>query len=254
MRNSDAVLDALNDARHTRQLYMVYQPIFDLRTNRISGFEALMRWNSPVMGMVSPEVFIALLENSGQLLPVEEMVVKTPWETAAAWPEPLSLSINFSALELCEPGLPDRVKRNLAAFGLPPHRCVIELTETQPLPDTETAMRNMLTLKASGIKFALDDFGTGHANLDNLRRYPFDTLKIDKSFMAGIEQDPKSARIVRGIINLAHDFGIEALAEGVENHMQLTWLRNNGCDKAQGFYLSPPVTAEEIPQLLIQHS
>lgn len=250
MHNSDTLLTALKNARQTHQLYMVYQPILNLHTRRICGFEALMRWNSSQWGMVSPELFITLLETSGHFLSVEEMVIKTPWETAASWHEALSLSVNFSALELCQPDLPQRVKQNLATFGVDPHRCEIEVTETQPMQNCQIAVNNMIALKALGIRFSLDDFGTGHANLDYLLKYPFDTIKIDKAFIVENEPGSKSAKIVEGIITLAHNFGIDVLAEGVENPAQLERLCSLGCDKAQGFYISPPVLPEDIPCLL----
>jgi EAL domain-containing protein (putative c-di-GMP-specific phosphodiesterase class I) len=254
MFNSNEVLIALKQALNTSQFYMVYQPIFNLHTQQISGFEALMRWNSPEMGMISPDIFITLLENSGNIISIEDMVAHTPWDVATSWPDPLVLSINISALEFCDPLLPQRVRRNLTLCGLPAHRCQIEVTETSPLRDSQIAVNNMLELKAIGVKLALDDFGTGHANLNYLLKYPFDTLKIDKEFVAGIEPDTRSTKIVEGIISLAHNFGIEVLAEGVETQSQLDRLLQIGCDKIQGFFISPPVLAEEIPLLLTQYN
>ncbi|EHG7888160.1 MULTISPECIES: putative bifunctional diguanylate cyclase/phosphodiesterase [Citrobacter] len=254
MFNSSEVLTALEKALNTSQLYMVYQPIFNLRNQRISGFEALMRWNSPQMGMISPDVFITLLEDSGNIISIEDMVTHTPWDVATRWPEPLVLSVNISALEFCDPLLPQRVRKNLTVCGLPPHRCQIEVTETSPLCDSQVAAKNMTELKAIGVKIALDDFGTGHANLNYLLKYPFDTLKIDKEFIAGIEPDTRSTKIVEGIISLAHNFGIEVLAEGVETQSELDRLMQIGCDKIQGFFISPPVLAEEIPLLLTQYN
>lgn len=254
MFNSNEVLIALEQALNTSQFYMVYQPIFNLHTQQISGFEALMRWNSPEMGMISPDIFITLLENSGNIISIEDMVAHTPWDVATSWPDPLVLSINISALEFCDPLLPQRVRRNLTLCGLPAHRCQIEVTETSPLRDSQIAVNNMLELKAIGVKLALDDFGTGHANLNYLLKYPFDTLKIDKEFVAGIEPDTRSTKIVEGIISLAHNFGIEVLAEGVETQSQLDRLLQIGCDKIQGFFISPPVLAEEIPLLLTQYN
>ena len=253
MFNSSEVLTALEKALNTSQLYMVYQPIFNLRNQRISGFEALMRWNSPQMGMISPDVFITLLEDSGNIMSIEDMVTHTPWDVATRWPEPLVLSVNISALEFCDPLLPQRVRKNLTVCGLPPHRCQIEVTETSPLCDSQVAAKNMTELKAIGVKIALD-FGTGHANLNYLLKYPFDTLKIDKEFIAGIEPDTRSTKIVEGIISLAHNFGIEVLAEGVETQSELDRLMQIGCDKIQGFFISPPVLAEEIPLLLTQYN
>lgn len=252
MFNSNDVLRALQGALNTSQLYMVYQPILNLHTQKICGFEALMRWNSPDMGMISPDIFITLLEKSGSIASVEEMVSNPPWDVAVRWPENISLSINFSALELSDPELPERVRRNLAFSGLAASRCEIEVTETAPIRDSLVASANMSALKAMGVKLSLDDFGTGHANLDYLLKYPFDTLKIDKAFVAEIEPDTKSSKIVEGIIVLAHDFGIEVLAEGVESKEQLDRLIRIGCDKAQGYYISHPVPAENIPALLTQ--
>ena len=185
---------------------------------------------------------------------IEDMVTHTPWDVATRWPEPLVLSVNISALEFCDPLLPQRVRKNLTVCGLPPHRCQIEVTETSPLCDSQVAAKNMTELKAIGVKIALDDFGTGHANLNYLLKYPFDTLKIDKEFIAGIEPDTRSTKIVEGIISLAHNFGIEVLAEGVETQSELDRLMQIGCDKIQGFFISPPVLAEEIPLLLTQYN
>ena len=254
MFNSDEVLTALEKALNTSQLYMVYQPIFNLHTDCISGFEALMRWNSPQMGMISPDVFITLLEDRGNIFSIEDMVASPPWNVASTWSEPLVLSVNISALEFCDPLLPQRIRQNLAASGLPVHRCQIEITETSPLCDSQIAAKNMTELKAIGVKLALDDFGTGHANLNYLLKYPFDTLKIDKEFVTEIEPDTKSTRIIEGIISLAHNFGIEVLAEGVETQSQLDRLTQIGCDKIQGFFISPPVLAEQIPSLLAQYN
>ena len=130
----------------------------------------------------------------------------------------------------------------------------IEVTETSPLYDSQIAAKNMTELKAIGVKLALDDFGTGHANLNYLLKYPFDTLKIDKEFVTAIEPDTRSTKIVEGIISLAHNFGIEVLAEGVETQSQLDRLMQIGCDKIQGFFISPPVQAQEIPSLLAQYN
>ncbi len=254
MFNSSEVLTALEKALNTSQLYMVYQPIFNLRTQCISGFEALMRWNSPQMGMISPDVFITLLEDSGNILSIEDMVSCTPWDVATRWPDYLVLSINISALEFCDPLLPQRVRKNLITCGLPANRCQVEVTETSPLCDSLVAAKNMKELKAIGVKLALDDFGTGHANLNYLLNYPFDTLKIDKEFVTGIEPDTRSTKIVEGIISLAHNFGIEVLAEGVETQSELDRLMQMGCDKIQGFFISPPVLAEEIPLLLTHYN
>ena len=254
MLNSSEVLIALQQALNTTQLYMVYQPIYDLHSHSISGFEALMRWNSPQLGMISPDVFITLLEASGNIFSIEDMVPSPPWNIAATWPEPLTLSLNISALEFCDPRLPQRISNNLAACELPAHRCQIEVTETSPLCDSQVAAKNMHELKALGMKLALDDFGTGHANLNYLLKYPFDTLKIDKEFVAAIGPDAKSTKIIEGIISLAHNFGIEVLAEGVETRSQLERLTHIGCDKIQGFFISPPVMAEEIPSLLTQYN
>ncbi|MCE9891265.1 EAL domain-containing protein, partial [Kluyvera intermedia] len=155
---------------------------------------------------------------------------------------------------LFAPSLPQRVRQNLATSGLPVHRCQIEVTETSPLYDSQIAAKNMTELKAIGVKLALDDFGTGHANLNYLLKYPFDTLKIDKEFVTAIEPDTRSTKIVEGIISLAHNFGIEVLAEGVETQSQLDRLMQIGCDKIQGFFISPPVQAQEIPSLLAQYN
>lgn len=206
------------------------------------------------MGMISPDIFITLLEDSGNIMSIEDMVTHTPWDVATRWPEPLVLSVNISALEFCDPLLPQRVRKNLTVCGLPPHRCQIEVTETSPLCDSQVAAKNMTELKAIGVKIALDDFGTGHANLNYLLKYPFDTLKIDKEFIAGIEPDTRSTKIVEGIISLAHNFGIEVLAEGVETQSELDRLMQIGCDKIQGFFISPPVLAEDIPLLLTQYN
>ncbi|HGY5108108.1 TPA: EAL domain-containing protein [Citrobacter braakii] len=253
MLNADTILKALQDARKKNQLYMVYQPIFDLHSQCICGFEALMRWNNPDKGMVAPDLFISLLEKSGHFIAIEDMVTQTPWETAVLWPKNISLSINYSALELCEPGLFERVKRNFATFCFDPHRCEIEITETQPMFDSEAALKNIVGLKAQGIKITLDDFGTGHANLDYLLKYPVDTIKVDKTFIAEMNQCSKSEKIFEGIITLAHSLGISVLAEGVENKAQIDLLRSIGCDKVQGFYISQPVLPEEISRLLTRY-
>lgn len=254
MLTFEVTLKELKKAFKTSQLFMVYQPILDLHSLKITGLEALMRWHSTDMGIISPKTFISLMERNGKIFPVEKMVTASPWRDASAWPDDISLSINFSAIEFCEPELSKRIRNNLKEFGIFPGRCEVEITETTPMSDSIVVINNIRELKNMGVKLSLDDFGTGNSNLSYLLRYPFDTLKIDKEFILNIEPGSKSEKIVEGVIKLAHDFGMDVLAEGVESKEQIDLLMNMGCDKVQGFYFGRPVIAEEISFLLEQYN
>lgn len=209
-----------------------------------------MRWNNPKLGVVSPDIFIPLLESTGYSVPIEEMVAQKPWDAAVLWPDDLSIAINYSALEICVPGLPERIKNNLNVSGLALHRFEIEITETTEIKDSGRALKNISELKDQGVRITLDDFGTKYANLDYLLKYPFDTIKIDKDYVVNIGQCSRSRKIIECIIRLAHSLGIVVLAEGVENQEQINKLIELGCDKVQGFYISPPVLPGDIPSLL----
>lgn len=209
-----------------------------------------MRWQSNKFGVVSPDIFIPLIEQSGEFISIEDMVKDKPWETAVSWPEKISISINYSALEMCDPGMSKRIKSNCAFSGLALHRFDLEITETAKIQNSKIALRNIVELKDQGVRITLDDFGTGHANLDCLLKYPFDTVKIDKMFLIENTSCCKAEKILEGIITLAHSLDIIVLAEGVENHEQINQLKELGCDKVQGFFISPPVLPQDITHLL----
>jgi len=242
-------------ARAIRQgeLVMHYQPEVDLRTNRIIGFEALMRWNHARRGLLAPAEFIPLAEETGLILPLGEWGLGEACRQLVEWrrtgSEPLQkarISVNLSAKQLEQPDLVPHVEQVLTTTGLSPSSLRLEVTETGLLNDGAAAQRNMLALEKLGVGLHMDDFGTGYSSLDYLQRFPFDTLKIDRSFVRGIVYDHESRLIVGSILHLARSFGMDVVAEGIEDAEQLEELRTMGCPCGQGFYFARPMEPAAI--------
>nr|WP_165583095.1 EAL domain-containing protein [Dyella soli] len=240
----------LRRAIGTTQLYMMYQPICQLRQDAVTGFEALLRWHCPRRGQVPPDVFIPIAESTGLMLPIERMVARSPFDAAAQWPDQLALSINLPAYEFRDPSLPERVRDSIARTGIDPSRCYFEVTESALLEDDQVVISVMRQLKALGVKLALDDFGVGHASLGYLYRFPFDRIKIDKSFVQAMHKESMAADIVGAIVNLSHKLHFEVVAEGVETAEQLRQVKDMGCDYAQGFFIGHPLEESEVKHFL----
>lgn len=248
-----AIEQDLRKAIGTSQLFMMYQPICQLSRSKITGFEALLRWRCPKRGMVSPDVFISIAESTGLMLPIERMVAMSPMDVAAQWPASVGLSINLPASEFRDPSLPERVRASLERTGIAPSRCFFEVTESALLEDDHAVVAVMSELKAIGVRLALDDFGVGHASLGYLYRFPFDRIKIDKSFVQAMHRERRAADIVRAIIKLSHQLHFEVVAEGVETAEQLRLVQDMGCDYAQGFLIGYPMDANQAGLLIREH-
>ncbi|WFU16301.1 EAL domain-containing protein [Bradyrhizobium sp. CB3481] len=223
-----------------------YQPVVNLASKEISGFEALIRWNHPTKGLISPATFIPLAEEIGFIVPMGEWVIRQACATAAQWPEHLHVAVNISAIQFRSPGLMQVIVSALAASGLSPTRLEIEITESVLLHHKETTLALLHQLRALGIRIAMDDFGTGYSSLTYLQSFPFDKIKIDRSFVKNITENSSSLNIVRAVAALANGMGMTATAEGVETAEQLHSIASEGCTEMQGFLFSKPLPAAEI--------
>jgi len=232
------------------EFHVHYQPIFDLRSNRITGMEALLRWQHPQMGSIPPATFIPIAEATGAMAPIGSWALRTACRQAKAWHDAghrsLSLAVNLSVTQLQQTDLVDTVRDVLEETGLPARLLELEITESSAMHSPETSIRVLYELKRLGIRISLDDFGTGHSSLSYLKRFPVDTLKIDQSFVQDTTSDPDAAAIVTAIIAMAHSLRLKVIAEGVEFTEQANFLRRHACDQMQGFLITPPVSATEF--------
>ena len=236
----------LRKALSAGEFELYYQPVVNLASKEISGFEALIRWNHPIRGMISPATFIPLAEEIGFIVPIGEWVVRQACATAAQWPDHLHVAVNISAIQFRSPGLMQVIVSALAASGLAPTRLEIEITESVLLHNKEATLALLHQLRALGIRIAMDDFGTGYSSLTYLQSFPFDKIKIDRSFVKNITENSSSLNIVRAVAALANGMGMTATAEGVETAEQLHSIASEGCTEMQGFLFSKPLPAAEI--------
>ncbi|WP_442754663.1 putative bifunctional diguanylate cyclase/phosphodiesterase [Methylocystis sp. JAN1] len=224
-----------------------YQPIIDLATGELAGFEALARWRHPELGAVPPSVFIPAAEKSGLIAPLSMSLLRQAAHAARNWPSGMTLSFNLSAAQMDQPGTALAILSAIAECGLPPSRLEIELTETAVLADLQTATRTVGSLAAAGIRISLDDFGAGYSSFGQLCDLAIDKVKIDKSFVDRIVAEPRAASIVGAIIRMCDGLGMQCVAEGIETPQQLEALKALGCHKGQGFLLSRPLPESELP-------
>lgn len=245
---------ALRRALERNELSLVYQPKLDIRRGRICGVEALLRWHSSDFGMVPPASFIPLAEESGLIVSIGEWVLREAAtalrELDALSPLRLSMAVNVSVMQLLRGDLDRRLARILADTRTPPERIELELTETIIMANPEQSIRTLSALKATGVKLAIDDFGTGYSSLAYLKRLPIDTLKIDKTFVSDLTVDPDDEAITATIIAMAHTLDLAVVAEGVENEEQLDYLRRQGCDLAQGYFIGKPLPGPQLADWL----
>ncbi|TFV78206.1 GGDEF and EAL domain-containing protein [Blastococcus sp. CT_GayMR19] len=239
----------LNRAIREGELFTVYQPLINLRTGRPTGAEALVRWQHPDDGVVGPDAFIGLAEETGLIVEIGTQVLREACRQAARWAEadpsqPLTITVNLSARQLSDPAIVGTVTEALADAGLDAKRLVLEITETVLMQDREAAAATLWQLKALGIRIAIDDFGTGYSSLAYLRRFPIDMLKIAREFVDGLGRDEHDDVITRAIVELASTLGLLTVAEGIETHDQQTIVTALGCDLGQGYLFSVPVDAE----------
>jgi diguanylate cyclase (GGDEF)-like protein len=226
-----------------------YQPLFDLEHNRICSFEALLRWNHPTRGLISPVEFVPIAEDTGLIVPIGAWVVREACAQAAGWPDDIRVAVNASAVQFHRGALHETVLMALAESGLRPNRLEVEITESIFLDGGETTLRLLHSLRSLGVRIALDDFGTGYSSLSYLQSFPFDKLKIDRSFIQNLLTRDGASAIVRAITELAHALNIETTAEGVEETAQLEELRSHGCSSVQGFLFAEPMSAADVVQL-----
>jgi diguanylate cyclase (GGDEF)-like protein/PAS domain S-box-containing protein len=239
----------LRQAITRRELSLVYQPLTRMETGEVFGFEALVRWTHPVRGQVPPGVFIPIAEDSGVILQIGEWVIRTACTEAACWKKPLTVAVNVSPVQIHHASFAQLVHEILFQTGLPPHRLELEITETALVRDLNRALVTLRQLKALGIRIAMDDFGTGYSSLSTLRAFPFDKIKIDRSFVKSVDTNEAAATIIRAVLGLGKGLGLPVLAEGVETPGEFAFLRNEQCSEAQGYLIGRPARIESLRHL-----
>lgn len=240
----------LRDAIEDRQFSLLYQPVCDSGSLRILGFEALLRWNHPSRGVIPPSRFIPLAESSGLIVPLGQWALETACAEAVTWDAPAYVSVNLSPLQFRQPDLPDQVADVLARTGLLAERLELEVTEGLLLDDSDLVLRTTRRLQQQAVRITLDDFGTAYASLSYLRRFPFDRIKIDKSFIRGIGDDDATLAIVQAILSLGERLNLTVVAEGVETRRELAVLRNLNCRLVQGYLSGKPLSGHRVRTLL----
>jgi EAL domain-containing protein (putative c-di-GMP-specific phosphodiesterase class I) len=243
----------LRKALPANEFELYYQPVVDLASNEISGFEALIRWHHPSKGMIAPNTFIPLTEEIGLIIPLGEWALRDACATAARWPAHLKIAVNLSPAQFRSPGLLQAIVDALASSGLAPDRLELEITEKILLQDSEATLAMLYSLRELGVRIAMDDFGTGYSSLSYLRKFPFDKIKIDRSFVSDLsEANVDAIAVVRSVAQLGVSLGMATTAEGVETKEQLDRVRAEGCTEMQGYYICPPSPAWEITKLFKQ--
>ena len=247
----------LRRALERGEFRVYYQPIVSLTTGRLAGFEALMRWQHPERGLVSPGDFIPIAEETGLILPMGQWILMEACRQMSEWQKKypqyrrLSMSVNISSRQFSQRGTIDLLKNVLEKTGLNPALLKLEITETAIMENTETAMEILLALKKMGVQLSVDDFGTGYSSLGYLYRFPMDVLKIDRSFISRVDTDGEKLELVRTIITLAWNLGMDVIAEGVETTKQLAQLKMLKCEYGQGYLFSKPMSAEHTEKFLL---
>lgn len=240
----------LRRAVQNEEFELQYQPLYDMARDRIVGMEALVRWNHPTRGRVAPMDFIPLAEELGLVVDIGRWVLNRACRDAAEWPAEIKIAVNVSAIQFQDSDLPADVMAAIAAAELSPSRLELEITESLLMRNLDETLPILHQLKALGIRISMDDFGTGYSSLSYLRSFPFDKIKIDKSFVNDIAENKEARAIVRAIIMLGDALGMRVTVEGVERESQVRLLEKEGCDEIQGYYVSPPKHAAEVPFLL----
>ena len=231
------------------EFFLEYQPLVD-RSRTVTGFEALLRWRHPRLGVIPPIAFIPMAEADGLMSEIGQWVLEQACREALSWPDHYTVAVNLSPAEFLTAGFTDRVSQTLDLIGLPAERLELEITETVLLERTINNLDTLNTLNVLGIQISLDDFGTEYSSLSYLKNFPFDNIKIDKYFVNDLLSDEKSRTIVRSVIALSHGLGMRVTAEGVETAEQAAWLLEEGCDRLQGHFLSPPMHVDHIRQFI----
>ncbi|WP_417686848.1 putative bifunctional diguanylate cyclase/phosphodiesterase [Roseibium sp.] len=246
-RKQAVIAADLKQAVSDHQLQVYFQPQNSTRTGEIIGYEALLRWQHPIKGQIPADDFIPIAEKTGQILEIGQWALETACRHALTWTNPVNVSVNASPLQFSRSNYPAIVSQVLIETGLPAERLEIELTESSIIEDHELVLCAIRKLRAMGVKVSMDDFGTGYSSLNTLQNFPFDKIKVDRVFTQSIESDPRSRAIIRSAVLLGHSFKIPVLAEGVENEVQLAFLKEAGCTQVQGFLFGRPLPANKIP-------
>jgi PAS domain S-box-containing protein len=249
MQKESGMEQAMKDGLQHQEFCLYYQPKQDAVTGKILGVEALVRWNRPNLGLVSPADFIPIAEETGLIIPMGEWILRTACQQAKEWQNkgfpPMVMAVNLSARQLYQPNLIDMVDNILKEAKIAPHYIELEITESMMM-DVDHVLPVVLDLKKLGVRISLDDFGKGYSSLYLVKEFPIDTLKIDQSFIRNCTIDMKDATIVKTIISMAHELDIEVVAEGIETKEQLIFLQENVCNQCQGFLFSRPLPPEEL--------
>lgn len=232
------------------ELSLQFQPQMDMRSGKYTQCEALLRWHHPERGLIPPSTFIPLAEDSGLIVRIGEWVIRQSCHAAVRWPSHLKVAVNLSAAQFHSPGLLPAIMHALEDSGLEPNRLEIEITESTLVSNVDSVKAILQAVSKLGVRVALDDFGTGYSSLSYLRMIRFDKIKIDKSFVSEVLTDHPCASIIRAVIRLARDLDMRVTAEGIETQEQLAWLEREGCDEAQGYLISPPVSLDRFKELL----
>ncbi len=241
----------LRYALEGNELELFYQPFVNAQTNKPLGFEALLRWNHPIRGQISPAEFIPIAESTGLIGPIGEWVICEACNVAATWPEHLRIAVNLSALQFNKDRVVEIVSRSLAESGLPAHRLELEITESLLIDQPDDAIAKLMQLKKIGVSIAMDDFGTGYSSLSYMLKFPFDKIKVDKSFITAVKNENAAGDVLRTIASLGKSLKVQMTAEGVETFEQAEFLKDLAFDQLQGFFFSKPLRGSEIPALLL---
>jgi EAL domain-containing protein (putative c-di-GMP-specific phosphodiesterase class I) len=242
-----------NDLRYAirnGELRLHFQPRYRIADGRMVGAEALVRWQHPQRGLIPPDTFIPIAEETGLILPLSNWVLTTACQSAADWPEELFVSVNLSPTEFQRGNLVERIQQTLADTGIDPSRVELEVTESVMLDDAPGALEVMHALKRLGVRLSMDDFGTGYSSLSYLRSFPFDGLKIDRSFLNRLGASADDQSIIRAIVGLGRALSLTVTAEGIETAEHLELLKAVCCDEGQGYFLNRPMDAQSFDALL----
>jgi diguanylate cyclase (GGDEF)-like protein/PAS domain S-box-containing protein len=246
--------NSLRLALDNEELFLVYQPQMDIATGRITGLEALLRWQHPKLGLVPPDKFIRIAENSGLIIPIGEWVLSTACSQARRWQDEgllaVPVAVNVSAVQFRQKGFCELIRTVLHSTGLAPQYLALELTESLLLANAEVTLSVIQELKAMGLELAIDDFGTGYSSFSYLRQFRISKLKIDRSFIRDVAVKPDDAAITTAIISMAKSLKLKVIAEGVEDEAQMSFLRAHQCDEIQGYYFSKPLTVDKVADIL----
>jgi len=229
---------------------LVYQPLVGLKEDRVTCLEALLRWDHAERGTIAPNDFIPIAEETGLIVPIGEWVLREACRTAMTWPTPARVAVNLSTVQFKNKKLYETVVLALQESGLPPTRLELEITESLLLAESEPTLETLHKLRALGIRISMDYFGTGYSSLSYLRSFPFDKIKIDRSFIRDLESKGDSLAIIKAVIGLGQSLGMSTTAEGIETEEQLAAVREQGCNEVQGFLFSPPIDASAVIEML----